>query len=313
MIVIVHGAGAQPVELYATDSLGRPAVPSSATATIVDLAVPESDPGREILAPTPATIDAVSTTLTAAAGPREADARRLVVASVAGVVVGRRYAVQAAGAAEAFTLERVDGLELWAREELRARFEIGAAVVGLRVAVDFPAGAANDPAQLEREAAIFGVDWTLGGVEGPSHVRTMARIERRQAAPRASMADLLQLAPDLVVAYRQRSHLETHLAQADREITALLLWRGSIPEQEEHGEVGTLAVVYRALELAYVQLGTDDYADRIAWAQREAKRWTSKMLDGHRPRDAVETTRTTDRFSPRRRAALPKLIVGVGS
>ena len=310
MHVIVHGAGAQPVELYAVDSLGRPALPSSATARIVDLQLPETDVGREVLATTPATIDSTATTLTAAAGQREDDARRLTVVDVTGFVVGRRYAVGWAGVVESFVLERVDGLDLWARDDLRGRFELGASVFGLRVAVDFPSVTADDPAQLEREAAIFGIDWTLAGVAGPSTIRTMARIERRQAQARASLADLLQLAPDLAINFRQRSHLEMHLLQADREITARLLWRGSVPEQEEHGDVGTMAVAYRALELAYRQLGGDSYADRIDWATAEAKAWAGRMLSGHRPKDAVETTRTTDRTSPRRRAAMPMIITG---
>ena len=312
MQIIVSGAGAQPVDVYASDALGRPVKPSSATVRIVDLSVPETDASREVLASGPATIDAVSTTLTAAAGPREADARVLTVADSTGFTVWRRYAVQADGATEAFVVERVDGLDVWARDELRTRFELGAAVIGIRVSVDFPAATADDADELGREA-VFGVDWTLTGITGPTQLRTLARIERRQHAARATVLDLAALDPRVVVASHERTTLEAHVAQADAEVTAELQFVTHTVERHHGGELGRLAVTYRALELAYRTLGGEAYADRAVWAGGEYKRWLSKLVSGHKPVDAIETTRTSDRVTPRRRAGLPKLIVGVGS
>lgn len=303
MQIIVHGAGAQPVEIYATDALGRPARPSSATARIVDLLLPDGDPGREIEPLGPATVDAFATTTTAAAGPREASPRKISLTIAAGLEVGVRYLIESAGVVESFVLDRVDGLDAWARDDLRNRFETGADVRGYRATFDFPALVADDAAQLAVER-IFGVDWTLAGVTGPAQLRTLAKIERRQAAPRATTADLLRLAPALALLYRERSHLDTHLAQADLEISAMLRFRGTVVEREHHGEIGQLATCYRALELAYRQLGEADYTERTTWAAGEAKRWAKMLTDGHRPTDAAETTSTQDKIPPRRRTVM---------
>lgn len=299
---IIAGGGAQAVSVYATDAQGRVAVPTSpgTTGRIVDLTIAEGATGREILAETAATIDSTATTTTAAAGPREVDPTKIVVTSASGFVVGSRYLLSDGGLTEAFEVVRVDatGLALYARDKLRSRFASGAAVQGCRVSVTFPGATADDADELERRA-LFGVDWTFAGVTGPSPVRTLCRIERRGKPLRATVDDLLLLDPSLATSTHSRTVLESHLRQADRELDALLLHRGDVLADTTQGELGRVAVCWRALALAYFVLGPT-YEDRSTKAQREADRWHKAVLSGASRDDAVEVERSTDRQRPRR-------------
>ena len=297
---IIAGAGAQDVEVYATDALGRVVKPTSATAAIVDLDFAEGDPARIVLASGAATVDALATTTTAETGQRTTDARRLPMTSAAGFVVGRFYVIGSAGKLEAFEVDRISGLNVYARDELRATFATGATVTGCRVSVQFPAITANDAAQLEQRH-LFGADWIFAGVTGPLYRRSLCRIERRAKAPRCTIADVIQIDPRLSSASHDSSRLESHVLQADDEITARLMHRGSQVANTDEGLVGRQAVAYRALELAYRTLG-DEFETRADWAMSEAREWLKLMLGGHKPDDVVEVTRTTDSRRGTRRA-----------
>jgi hypothetical protein len=311
MQTIIYGAGAQAVEVYATDAQGRQAKPSAATATIVDLAFSESadDADRIILATSAATVDTFSTTSTAAAGPRAANPRLIPI--TAGVpVVGRHYAITYAGQTEAFEVDRIDGLSIYARNELRGTYATGAAVTGLRVTAMFPSARANDEDEIARRTT-YAVDWVFTGTTGEARPRTFCRIERRSRAPRASLADLFLIDPRFAAASHDATRLEAHLQQADREITARLMWRRTEVSNTDDGEVGKQAVAWRAAELAYRHLG-DEFEQRATDAAAQAKEWLTMLMSGHKADDQVETSRPNDRVMPRRRAAMPGVIVGAG-
>lgn len=295
---VIAGSGAQEVWAYATNALGQITVPATATAQIVDLTLAEGATGRVVLASGAAEIDDASTTTTAAAGPRELEPSRIAVTDSSGFVVGRRYLLRYAGLDEAFEVARVTTGFLYTRDTLRAGFPSGSSVIGCRVSVEFPAATANDAAELARRA-LFGIDWTFTGITGPSPIRTLARIERRGRPPRALVEDLLLLDPNLAAATQGRIVLESHLAQADRELDALLLCRGDVLPDSTQGELGKIAVCWRALALTYLVLG-QQYEDRSVRAQREADRWTKMVIEGHRRDDAIELERSTDRQRPRR-------------
>jgi hypothetical protein len=309
MQTIIHGAGAQAVEAYATDAQGRRVKPSGATARIVDLEFSESadDADRIILATAAATVDSFSTTTTAAAGPRSANAR--LVPITAGVpVVGRHYAITSAGQTESFEVDRVDSLNIYARDELRGTYASGATVTGLRVTASFPAGRANDADELDRRT-IYGIDWVFTGTTGDAYVRTWARIERRHRAPRATTADLYLIDSRFAVASHDSTRLETHLQLADREINAHLMHGRRDLANTDDGEAGRLAVAWRAAELAYHGLG-DAFEKRAEFAGAQAIKWLNMLLSGHKADDQVETSRPNDKVTPRRRARMPGVIVG---
>ncbi len=306
---IIAGAGAQSVEVYATDALGRVVKPTSATAKIVDLDYSEddADADRIILATSAATVDTLSTTSTAATGPLTSDPRKIPI--TAGVpVVGVQYVITSAGHTEAFIVERVDSLNIYARDELRASFATGATVTGCRVTATFPSVRANLAAELDRRA-LYGIDWVFVGVSGgPLYRRTFARIERRARAPRATTADVVLLDHRLAAASHNATNLESHVLQADREITARLMHRGSQVANTDEGEVGRQAVAWRALELAYRTMG-ETFETRAEWAMGEAKSWLKLMLSGHKPDDVVEVARATDARRSTRRPGSFGLVV----
>jgi hypothetical protein len=309
MQTIIHGAGAQTVEVYATDAQGRRVKPSSATARIVDLSFAESadDADRIILATSAAVVDTFATTTTAAVGPRAANAR--LVPITAGVpVLGRHYAITSAGQTEAFEVDRVDSLNIYSRSELRGTYASGATVTGLRVTAEFPADRADDADELDRRP-FYGVDWVFAGVTGELYARTLVRIERRGRLPRASLADLYLIDPRFAAASHDATRLESHLQQANVEINARLMWRGTELANTDDGEVGKLAVAWRASELAYRTLG-DTFEDRSEFARVTAREWLGMLMSGHKADDQIETSRPNDRVTPKRRAGLPAIIVG---
>lgn len=302
MQAIISGGGAQAVEVYAQDSAGRPVKPSAATARIVDLTVSEDgdDADRIVLATSAATVDTVSTTTTAYAGRQADDARKVPLTSVASISVGRMYLLSYAGASESVLVDRIDGSSVFGREKLRGEYSSGATFVGLRVSASFPSAWANDATQLDRDPPpLFGVDWTFTGVTGPLVVRTLASIERRGTLLRATVQDLFDADPQLASSVHNRSKLESHLRQADREITAMLMHRGTRPADTDEGLTAALAVQWLAVELAYGVL--EAHETRREWAGEKARYWAKMLLSGHKRPDAAETSRAEDKARTTRR------------
>lgn len=303
---IFAGEGAQAVDVYAVDALGREAKPSGATARIVDLEYSEDadDADRIILAEAAATVDATNTVITAAAGPSEADPRKIVVTSSTGITVGRKYLLSASGLTEVFEVDRVVGTNVFAVHQLRNPFAATtSSVVGCRVSATFPSGTANDGDELDRRA-LFGVDWTFSGVTGPIVRRTFARIERRGPPPLATALELFDLDPQLAVVLHSRSTADIHIRQASNEIRARLLHAQHSLADTTFGDVGKQAALWLALELAYRCLGPE-HEGRAVWASERAVEWRTLLLSGKRPDDAVDMTRTTDkRRGTRTRASI---------
>ena len=309
MQTIYSGGGAQAVEVYARDDLGRIVRPSSATCKIVDLLVSEDadDADRIVEDTAAATVDSVSTTTTAYAGARGASPLAIALTSVASVVVGRTYVLGSAGVTEAVTVDRIDGLTVYARDALRREFSVGATFLGARVSATFPALWADDAEQLDRRA-FFGVDWIFVGVTGPARVRSLATIERRGRAARATVADVLAIDEQIAEATHTRSSLERKVQQADRELTAHMIHRNSTPSEMIDGELGRLAVAFRALELAYRVL--PEGTERAVWAAAEANKWRMMLLGGSKASDAVEVSRALDRVRTSRRPGIVSTIRG---
>lgn len=87
---------------------GRAVIVASADYAIIDLRyVAASD--DHVLASGAATVDSVSTTISAAAGRGAADTRALTVASAAGISAGRRYLLTSGGRSELVKVEAVSG------------------------------------------------------------------------------------------------------------------------------------------------------------------------------------------------------------
>ncbi len=304
MQTIIAGAGAQAVEVYATDARGALTKPSGATFRIVDLAFSEDDPDASrivVAAATAATIDTFADTpTTVLAGPR-APNTRLVAITAGAPVVGQKYKIAGGGNSEEFTVDRVESLNVYARSALRFPYPIGATVSGLRVYATFPSVRANLATELDRRTA-YAVDFVFAGTTGPAYRRVLCRIERRGVAPRATVEDMLEADPRLEAASRERSNLDKHLRFADRELTAKLMHRGDRPADRDDGELGRFAVIWRAIQLAYRSLPVAEYEAKTEEAKTEALRWERMLLGGRKPDDVVEVARATDARRGTRRA-----------
>jgi hypothetical protein len=166
---------------------------------------------------------------------------------------------------------------------------------------------ANLATELDRRTD-YAVDFVFAGTTGSPYKRVMCRIERRGRSPRATVQDLLDADPRLEAASRERSTLDAHVRQADRELTAKQLHRGDPVADRDDGEVGRLAVTYRALHFAYRGLPGDEYARRAENAANDATRWERMLLSGAKPDDVVEVARATDGRRATRRAGSLGLV-----
>lgn len=158
---ILYSQGAQTVRSVPVDATGSVRVLGSATYSIVDLREPEDGSRREVVASTAATVSAVSTTITAAAGPSSANSRRLALTSATGVRLGGTYLLRdtTSGIEEAITVVRVNGLEVETTRAVMREFASGSAFLGVELEGTFPSDVAGDELRLENGGGPFQVTW----------------------------------------------------------------------------------------------------------------------------------------------------------
>lgn len=292
---VVYGAGAQTIRESFVDEGGEDFVPSTASATIVDLRYPEdADASVRILqASTAGTPDSTSTTSTAIAGTGAANKRKIVLTSESGFVEGRRYLItSSSGESEAFEVDHVDtsNSTVYAVSELRRSYPVGSTVQGLEVEFSIPSSVADSETLVEEGGGPFALDWILTGTTS-THVRSLLWIRRGSVRSYGSVEDVLHIDQSLGEVARKRLKLETCISQANRDFRRLLRARGVDPAEYVGGEEARDAVAYRAAELARQQMG-GDASEMLAERYGETFRAIMNSLGGEQ---AVETPTETDK------------------
>lgn len=260
--------GAQPIRTILHRD-GRPVRVTAATYGIFDARFGDSSSDHVVVAEgTAATIDSVSTTLSAKAGRGATDRRTITVASTAGITAGRTYLLQApSGVVELVRIATVaSGTALLAGAEIRGDFSAASTLKGVEVTATFPADEADDETNLD------GMPWiVVWSIDGFPPLRETIHLERGEEALLASLDDLRELDPTLSVSGGDRIDPALALARAHRDLRTDLLMAGASESDMLLGPIGRDAVTYRAAALC--MLSNDDevskskaefYLDRYA-------------------------------------------------
>ena len=232
---------------------GRPVRVTGATYAIYNARHTDSSTDYITVAPgTAATLDAVSTTLSANAGRRSTDRRALTVVSTAGVVAGRTYLLTSpSGVAELVRVAAVvSATALVAGAEMRGDFGTAPTLKGVEHTATFPAGQADDDDNLDDLPWI--VVWAIDGF---APLRETIHLERGEEALLATLDDLRELDPMLSVVGGDRIDPALALARAHRDLRTDLQLAGAGESDLLVGPIGRDAVVYRA---AYLCTHHDD-------------------------------------------------------
>lgn len=296
---LVYGGGAQTLRHVPAATNGRAAVVASATYSIVDLRRSTTDTARTIQASTAATVDAVSTTISAAAGPSTADARKLTLTSATGVTAGKRYLLTHAttGASEPVRVVEVTGSVLLLADPVAAAFPSGATFKGLEVTGTFPSATANDETLFDNGGGPYLVAWVYSAGGETITREEVIFVERAREHCPATEADLREHHPEIGSAIvGGKTSIASYLAAAWRAMRADLTSRG-VELQDLKSDVATAAVCYLAAARLYRFSGTaasdrgEEWADLADRAQAAYRDLLGAMTRGLARPSTVEINR----------------------
>lgn len=219
---------------------GRAVVVASATYAILDMRY-GADDGAHTLASGAATIDSVSTTLSAAAGRGQPDPRALSVASATGIVAGRRYLLTIGGRSELVKVEAVSGTTLRLAATLPQYFAAGATLSGVELVAPLSADVTGEDDYLGEH--VLAVQWTPDGLQ--PWIESIY-LERVGPAPLLSPEAVLELDPTLASYAGEGNTVAAALRQAMDDWSVDMLAAGIEDSQILAGPIGRSAVLYRA-------------------------------------------------------------------
>jgi hypothetical protein len=293
---VIYGAGAQDLRVVPVDQQGRPRVAASASYRIVDLRRAEDDAERVIVDTTPATIDTVSTTTTAAAGFQAQNARALALTSTLGVVVGRRYLLRAAvGGEELVTVAEVVTGGVVLESPIGGRFPSGSAFLGIEVTSGFPEAEANDEEQAEDGGGPYALDVIYTGVT-PTRQRYIVWLDRNTFTVPATIADVVELDQTILAVAGQRMKVEVAISRAAKDLRRELQLAGIDASRYETGDVGRDFCTYRAAQLVLQHAAKEEVQKRAESYGQVAQQIVSTIIHG-RP-DGVASPRRSDDSQP---------------
>jgi hypothetical protein len=151
---VVYGEGAHTAYFVPRDDQYRVIVPSAATYEILDLRRGESDSARVVVAAAAATIDSVSTTLDASAGPGNGSDYLVPLTATTNVVVGHTYRIQQNGDGEAVTVAAItSGASVTTLGPLQRDYTSGASFLGCELSCSIPTTITDDEDEIESAGA----------------------------------------------------------------------------------------------------------------------------------------------------------------
>lgn len=305
---IRYGGGAQTIVGIPVGEDGRPALPSGdGTYTIVDLRYGEDNSDRTVQSSTAGSLDSTTTTITAAAGPGQADKRKLVVDDATGIAAGDRLLLTDGDTGRTLLVEiaNVAGSNLYTTAPIPSVFASGSTVQGIEVSATFPAVEANDEDRFDDGGGPYAIDWVWEGVT-PSRQRDIVWVRRHPDLQAIATVEDCSLPdpslPELVASIASGTAADKILRQAHLDLWAALRGAGFDP----HAYDGPLAVEYVKYRFCYhgrKLLGSDvdEYNDRMQSEHYKAAQGVlaSILGTGKHPRDTVITEPVDDRDAAR--------------
>jgi hypothetical protein len=279
---------------------------SSATYVVEDLGEPLDGADRE-LASGSATISGVSLTTDAAAGPREADPRKVQVASTTGATTGPWWIEDASGIGELVVVIGVtSGDSLLARDHLLRSYASGSTIKPLAITASFPDAVAADEDMLEQQLRVV---WTYTIDSRSRREQEQVRVVR-QTSPDVQPNEVVDFcrsfAPDMAASLRHRQ-LETWTQLAVKLVSALARAESIEPTQLLAGDRSTELVGWRVLQMA----GENGYApgqikpaDFAAAMAVHFERCWSRLTVGAPGLEAVEIDEDDEQVTTKERSRL---------
>lgn len=253
---VYYGKGDQTLRIIPHRD-GRPVRVTAGTYGIFD-ARPGAAVPVLVAAGTAASVDAVSTTLSAKAGRYSNDHRVLVVTSTAGIVAGREYLLESSkGLAELVRIVSIpDATHALASGDIRGDFPAASTLRGVEVSATFPGSAADDDTNLD------GLPWiVVWAFAGFPPFRESIFLERGEESQLATLDDLRELDPHLSNVGGDRIEPALALARAQKDWRTDIMLAGAPEADFLSGPIGRDAVTYRAAELM-LQHSEDPSAQR---------------------------------------------------
>lgn len=215
MIRVVYGEGAHTAYFVPRDDQYRVIVPTAATYEILDLRRGESDDARVIVAAAAATVDSVSTTLDASAGPGNGADYRIPLTATTNIAVGHTYRITQAGDGEAVVVGAIESAaSVTALGPLQRDYTSGATFQGCELSCSIPIGLTDDEDEIESTGAgPFVVIWRYTHAGRDYVMPTQFFLGRYSIVPPITEADVAARNPPLAMAIGGGT---TKIAQAIR-------------------------------------------------------------------------------------------------
>lgn len=288
-----YGGGDQTVYHVPRDRYGRVRIPASATYSIVRLWEHEDSAERVVVASTAATIDSASTTLTAAAGPAQANPRMLAVTSSASFVAGHRYLLRDGELFELVEVEATDTAQVLLKHELRHDYTTSGTLLGIELPGTFPSAAAADESDLEAGGGPYGVIWAYTLSSVPTYTLEEAWVVRYTTQPLITTADLLRRWPRVSEMCKGRWNPEDLIAAATEDFLADVEEAGRDPHYIRHSTVTTVCVADRALEKLLRLTDTESNVAHAEVLRQDYERRVRNLLTGAAPKRTAEVSQST--------------------
>lgn len=281
---LTYSGGAQVVRTHVLHD-GRPVVPASATYAVVDLRYDADDSGHTVESGS-ATVDSVSTTISAAAGRGTANPRQLTVTSATGIVAGRRYLLTTGGRPAVVQVVAVSGTTLLLSAPLSGYFPSSSTFVGLEIyaTVSLTVCATDDYLDEPNRLAIR---WTPSGY---APFLEAIHLERLAPAPLVTVDDVLRLDSSLHSYLTDDTSLTDALAQAIEDFGIEMMCAGVDDDEILAGPIGRSAIKHRCAW--HVLKGSSD-PSAVTRAEKYEARWAHLVAELLQGWDKAKTARLT--------------------
>lgn len=288
-----YSGGNQTLYHVPRDRHGRARIPASANYLIVRLWKHEDDAEREVQASAAATIDSASTTLSASAGPSQANPRLLAVASSVGFTPGRHYLLSQGELSEVVVCEAVDTSQVLVRHELRYDYTTSADLDGVEITGTFPSAAAADEEDMEAGGGPYGLIWEYTLATIPYYPLEEVWVTRYTASPLITTADLLRKWPMANRMANERWNLEDAIAAASVDFMADLEASGRDPHYLKHAPTTMACVADKALEYLRRWEQTDEGTIHADMLRQDYDRRIRDLTTGGTPERTAEVRQST--------------------
>lgn len=293
---VLYNQGAQTIYFAPRDEHGRPSVATSPTYSIIDLRSPDGASDRTVQASASATVGSETETLTAAAGPSQADPTLITVTDASDFTEGREYLIHEEGQRESFVALRVDSTnnKIYSATDLRNSYTTAATVQAFELQGTFPGAEANDEDEVEDGGGPYQVNWvyTVNGVKYLTP--EIVYITRYSVAPLITEADVLTADPTM--ARRSAGIVPIHFAikAATEDFVGAVEAGGRDPAYFRTSNAGKLAVRLKTLEYLHRWMGREqDHANADRFEDRYQAHMAN-LLAGRPPVGTVEVNPAHD-------------------